>query len=63
VVPAARFGAVIGASESSAAIVAAHPDGACSSRVAFVAEQGAGVGTPTGIAPAALLWRREHFGK
>jgi hypothetical protein len=30
---------------------------------AFVAEQGTGVGPPTGIARAALLWRREHFGK
>ena len=30
---------------------------------AFVAEQGTGVWPPTGIAPAALLRRREHFGK
>jgi hypothetical protein len=30
---------------------------------AFVAEQGAVVWPPTGIAPAALLWRRENFGK
>ena len=31
--------------------------------MAFVAEQGTGVGPPTGIARAALPWRREHFGK
>jgi hypothetical protein len=29
----------------------------------FVAEQGTGVGPPTGTARAALLLRREHFGK
>ena len=31
--------------------------------MAFVAEQVTAVWPPTGIALAALLWRREHFGK
>jgi hypothetical protein len=31
--------------------------------IAFVAEQVTLVWPPTGIAPAALLWRRENFGK
>jgi hypothetical protein len=31
--------------------------------MAFVAEQGTVVWPPTGIAPAALLLRRENFGK
>ena len=30
---------------------------------AFVAERGTVVWPPAGIAPADLLWRREHFGK